>query len=319
VNILPTFLMVLGCYTAGDPMRPEVLWTNLTCKKISALLQLHAISAGVHVVKQLLKASGYVRRKMVKCKTLKEVGDRNEQFEHIARLKEGFGEENLPVLSIDSKKKEMLGNFYRDGKLYAQGAQKVYDHDFNSFSDGVIIPHGIYDVNKNKCYLTIGKTRDTAEFVCDNIEYHWENSIKHLYPSAKKMLVLCDGGGSNSCRHHVVKEQLQKLSGRMKIDIVVAHYPAYCSKWNPIEHKAFCHITRSWQGVVFENYEIVKELAEKTTTRLGFSVNVSINEKIYATGKKASVGFRENMPVEFDDFLPKWNYTFRHKTQTIIS
>lgn len=300
-------------------MRPNVLWTDLTCKKISGLLHLHAISAGVHVVKQLLKASGYVKRKMSKCRTLKEVRDRNEQFGHIARLKEGFAREGLPVLSIDSKKREMPGNFYRDGKLYAQGAQKVYDHGFNSFSDGMIIPHGIYDVNRNKCYLTIGKTKDTAEFVCDNIGHHWENSIKHLYPSAEKILVLCDGGGSNSCRHHVVKEQLQGLSGRLKIDIVVAHYPAYCSKWNPIEHRAFCHITRSWQGVVFDNYEIVKELAERTTTKSGLSVDVYMNEKIYATGKKASVGFKESMPVEFDDFLPKWNYTLRYNAQTIIS
>jgi hypothetical protein len=198
--------------------------------------------------------------------------------------------------------------------LYTQEVQKVYDHDFNSFSDGVIIPHGIYDVNKNKCYLTIGKTKDTAEFVCDNIEHHWNSSIKQLYPSANKILVLCDGGGSNSCLHYVVKEQLQKLADRLKIDIVMAHYPAYCSKWNPIEHKAFCHITRSWKGVVFDNYEIVKELAEKTITQTGFSVEVHMNEKEYVTGKKASKEFLENMLVEFDDFIPKWNYTFKYQT-----
>lgn len=306
--------MVVNCYTAGDPMKSGVLWTNLTCKKIGELLQLHAINAGVHVVKQLLKIAGYVKRKMLKCKTLKEVKNRNEQFEHIAQLKEEFSKENLPVLSIDSKKKEMLGNFYRDGKLYTQEVQKVYDHDFNSFSKGVIIPHGIYDVNKNKCYLTIGKTKDTAEFVCDNIEHHWNHSIKQLYPSAKRMLILCDGGGSNSCLHYVVKEQIQKLSERIKTDIVMAHYPAYCSKWNPIEHKAFCHITRAWQGVVFDSYEIIKELAEKATTKSGFSVNVFTNEKVYVTGGKASEEFRKNMPIELGDFLPKWNYMFKCKT-----
>lgn len=163
-------------------------------------------------------------------------------------------------------------------------------------------------MNKNKCYLTIGKTKDTAKFVCDNIEYHWNNSIKNLYPSAKKMLILCDGGGSNSCRHYVVKEQLQKLFERIKIEIVMAHYPAYCSKWNPIEHKAFCHITRAWKGIVFDGYGIVKELAEKVTTKSGFSVNVHISEKVCVTGKKASQGFIENRSVEFDDFIPKWNY-----------
>ena len=298
-------------------MKTGVLWTNLTCKRISELLKQHAIDVSVHVVKQLLKMSGYVKRKMLKCKTLKEVNNRNEQFEHIGQLKEAFSKADLPILSIDSKKKEMLGNFYRDGKLYTREVQKVNDHDFNSFSKGVIIPHGIFDVNKNKCYLTIGNTKDTAEFVCDNIEYHWNHSIKQLYPSAKRMLILCDGGGSNSCLHYVVKEQIQKLSERLKIDIVMAHYPAYCSKWNPIEHKAFCHITRAWQGVVFDSYEIVKELAEKATTKSGFSVNVFMNEKVYETGGKASEEFRKNMPVEFDDVLPKWNYTFRCKTKPL--
>ncbi len=227
LNIVSVFLMVVNCHTAGDPMRSGVLWTDLTCREISGLLRPHAIHAGVYVVKQLLKMGGYVKRKMSKCRTLKEVKDRNGQFEHIARLKEEFNREGLPVLSMDSKKKEMLGNFYREGRLYAREAQKVYDHDFNSFSKGTVIPHGIYDVNRDKCYLTIGRTKDTAEFVCDNIEHHWNGSIKHLYPSAKRMLVLCDGGGSNSCRHFVVKEQLQKLSERIKMDITVAHYPAY--------------------------------------------------------------------------------------------
>jgi len=294
-------------------MNANVLWTNLTCKQISELLKQRAIDAGVYVVRQLLKMCGFVKRKMVKKNTLKEVKDRNEQFEYISQLKEKFTSENLPILSIDTKKKEMLGNFYRDGKLYTVEPINVNDHDFNTFADGVIIPHGIYDVNNNKCYLTIGKSKDTAEFVCDNIEYYWNNSMKQLYPSARKILILCDGGGSNSCRHYVVKEQLQKLSKRLQLKIVVAHYPAYCSKWNPIEHKAFCHISRTWQGVVFDNYDIVKELAEKTTTKTGFSVDVHINEKIYCTGKKATDLFLESMPVEFDEFLPKWNYSFKPK------
>lgn len=294
-------------------MKTGVLWTNLNCRKIVELLQLHAIYVSVYVVKQLLKSCGYVQRKMFKCKTLKEVKKRDEQFINIAKLKEEFSNENLPILSIDSKKKEMLGNFYREGKLYTKKAQEVFDHDFNSFAKGIIIPHGIYDVIKNKCYLTIGKTKDTAEFICDNIEYYWNNFIKQQYPLAKKMLILCDGGGSNSCLHYIVKEELQKLSNRLQMNIVMAHYPAYCSKWNPIEHKAFCHITRAWQGVVFDNYEIVKELAESTTTKTGLTVKVKINEKEYTTGKKASEDFLKNMQIEFDENIPKWNYTFKYK------
>jgi hypothetical protein len=239
------------------------------------------------------------------------VNNRNEQFEHIAKLKSQFIENEFPVLSIDTKKKEMIGNFYRDGKVFCNKAIEVNDHDFNSFSEGVVVPHGIYDVAKNICYLSIGTNKDTAEFVKENIDYHWYNSIKQDYPNAKKMLILCDGGGSNSSSHYIVKEQFKQLAVKLQIEIVVAHYPPYCSKWNPIEHRAFSYISKKWQGVVFNNYDIIKELAEQTTTKTGFSVKAYINTKLYQTGKKASEEFMKTMPVVFNDFLPKWNYKFR--------
>jgi hypothetical protein len=247
---------------------------------------------------------------MRKCKTLKEVENRNKQFEHIAKLKSQFIKRKLPVLSIDTKKKEMIGNFYRDGKVYCEKAIPVNDHDFKSFSEGVAVPHGIYDVANNICYMSIGTGKDTAEFVKDNIAYHWNNSIKNDYPAAKKMLILCDGGGSNSSSHYVVKEQLKQLAEKLHMQIVVAHYPPYCSKWNPVEHRAFSFISKKWQGVVFKNHDIIRELAEQTTTKNGFKVIAYINTKLYETGKKASEEFMKTMPVIFDKFLPKWNYKF---------
>jgi hypothetical protein len=303
-------LFILSSFTAGNPMGCNILWTNLTLVQIQEKLKDHFISVSCPVIKKLLKGCGYVKRKMRKCKTLKEVANRNEQFEYISRLKGRFMKKKLPVLSIDTKKKEMIGNFYRDGRVYCKEATAVNDHDFNSFSDGVAVPHGIYDVSKNICYLSIGTNKDTAEFVKDNIDYHWNNSIKNDYPKAKKMLILCDGGGSNSSSHYVVKEQLKELAEKLKIQIVVSHYPPYCSKWNPIEHRAFSYISKKWQGVVFKNYEIIKELAEQTTTKTGFSVKVYMNTKLYETGKKASDEFMKKMPVVFDKFLPKWNYKF---------
>jgi hypothetical protein len=247
---------------------------------------------------------------MSKCKTLKDVENRNEQFEYIAKLKQEFFEEKLPVLSIDTKKKEMIGNFYREGEIYCTEAQAVNDHDFNSFAEGIAVPHGVYDVAQNTCYLTVGTNKDTAEFACDSIDYHWNNSIRWNYPNAKKMLIPCDGGGSNHSWHYVVKEQFKLLAERLQMEIVVAHYPPYCSKWNPIEHRAFSFISRQWQGIKFYNYGIIKELAEQTTKKTGFSVKAHINEKIYETGRKASEKFMQKMPVIFDDFLPKWNYKF---------
>jgi hypothetical protein len=301
-------LFVLREYTAGDPMKTNVLWTNLTLIRIREKLKFHCVNVSCPVIKKLLKACRYVKRKMVKCKTLKEVENRNEQFEHIAVLKKEFEENQLPILSIDTKKKEFLGNFYREGKVFSQKAPEVNDHDFNSFADGVAIPHGIYDVTNNTCYLSIGTSHDTAEFVRENIEYHWNNSIKRNYPKAKKMLILCDGGGSNSSSHYIVKEQFKLLAEQLQMEITVAHYPPYCSKWNPIEHRAFGYISREWQGVVFDNYDIIKKLAEQTTTKTGFSVKAYINTKKYETGRKASEEFMNTMPVRFDNSLPKWNY-----------
>lgn len=231
-----------------------VLWTNLTLKEVCRLFKDYSMDVSVTVVKQLFKMHGFVKRKMYKNRTLKVVENSNQQFEIIANKKNEFIDAGLPVFSIDTKKKEILGLFYREGKAYSTDDIEVYDHDSKSFSEGDVIPHGIYDIVTNTCYLTIGKSKDTAEFMRDNIEYHWENSLKQKYPKANKMLILCDGGGSNSCLHYVVKEQLKELADKLQIEIVVAHYPAYCSKWNPIEHKAFCHITRYWQGVVFKNY-----------------------------------------------------------------
>lgn len=294
-------------------MKENVLWTNLTHLQVSNYFKEYSINVGVYVVKQLFRMFGFVKRKLYKNRTLKVVANRNMQFEHIKELRENFAMKDLPILSIDSKKKEMLGNFYRDGKTYSIQRIEVNDHDFSTFSEGVIIPQGLYDTEKNICYLTIGKSKDTAEFVCDNIEYHWNTSLKTIYPDAKKMLILCDGGGSNSCLHYIVKEEFQKLANRLQIEIVIAHYPGYCSKWNPIEHKVFCHITRAWQGVVFDNYEIVKELAQKTKTKSGLKVIATCNDKTYETGRKASDVFLKEMPVEFDKILPKWNYSFNPK------
>jgi hypothetical protein len=303
-------MLVLNVYTAGNPMNTNVLWTNLTLVQIQEKLKTHNILVSCPIIKKLLKVCRFVKRKMRKCKTLKEVENRNEQFEHIAKLRKHFTDNALPILSIDTKKKEIIGNFSRSGERYCMQAQEVFDHDFNSFADGKAVPHGIYDLGQNTCYLSIGTNHDTAEFVKDNIDYHWNTSIKQHYPTADKMLILCDGGGSNSSSHYVVKEHFKELAVRLKMEIVVAHYPSYCSKWNPIEHRAFSFISKKWSGIVFNNYEIIRELAESTTTQTGFSVKATLNTKQYEIGRKASEGFMKNMPVIFDEFLPKWSYKF---------
>ena len=248
---------------------------------------------------------------MAKNGTFKDVVNRDEQFKYIAKQKAKFTSNKLPILSVDTKKKEFIGQFYRDGQCYCKEPISVHDHDFPSLAQGIVIPHGIFDITKNKGYISIGQSKDTSEFLVDNIKYHWQNSIQKDYLNAQEMLLLMDGGGSNSCLHYIVKEDLQKLANELKITINIAHYPAYCSKYNPIEHRLFPHIQRTWKGVVFKNYQIVRELIEKTTTIKGLKVEAWVNEKVYKTGRKYAEDFKENMTIIFDDTIPKWNYIIK--------
>lgn len=302
------FEEIIESQIAGSPMREEVRWTNLKEAEIVRLFEEKGVSISRFVVKQLTNLQGLVKRAMKKTKTAKEVENRDEQFQNIWQIKADFLGRGLPVLSIDTKKKEFIGQFYRAGKSYCQKAVEVFDHDFPSLASGRVVPHGIYDMKLNKGYLSIGNSKDTSEFLCDNIKYHWQNSIQKDYAEAREMLLLMDGGGSNSYLHYIVKEDLQKLANELKMKIRVAHYPPYCSKYNPIEHRFFPHLQRSWEAVVFANYEIVKERAEQTRTEKGLKVVAWINEKLYQSGRKYSDNFKETMTIVFDELLPKWNY-----------
>ena len=273
------------------------------------------IEVSRHDVSNLMKFFNYKRRSLAKTDEPIQVENRNEQFEKIATLKDFFLSEGYPVFSLDTKKKELLGNFYRSGTYFGTVTQSVLDHDFPSFSSGKVIPHGIYDVGDNKGYLSLGTSKDTSKFVCDNFEYFWVNQLQWKYPNTEWILFLCDSGGSNNCRHYLFKEDLYDLSQKLQVNILVAHYPTYCSEYNPIEHRCFPHIHRKWQGVVFKNIQIVKERAAKTTTKTGLTVEVVINEKDYSAKRAYNPEFKNNINdfVSFDEELPLWNYSVKYK------
>ena len=239
---------------------------------------------------------------------MKQVPQRNEQFENIARLRALYEAAGQPVISLDTKKKEKLGNFYREGKLYTLEELTTWDHDFPSFAEGVVIPHGIYDLQRNIGYIQLGTSRDTSEFACDSLRYWWLTYGRQHYPEATSVLILCDGGGSNSSRYYIFKYDLQCLADELGIEIRIAHYPPYCSKYNPIEHRLFPHVTRACQGVILSSVELVQELIAKTKTQTGLKAFVHIIDKVYATKRKVSQSFKDNLPLVFDDFLPNWNY-----------
>ncbi|MGZ3391735.1 MAG: ISAzo13 family transposase, partial [Isosphaeraceae bacterium] len=296
-------------HTAGDPMRAEVKWTNLSRRQIARRLQEMGTPASRNVVSRLLRKHGYRRRKALKKTTMgRRHPDRNAQFENIARLKREYLEAGLPVISLDTKKKELLGNFYREGTIDTQATIAVNDHDFGSAGSGVVIPHGLYDVGRDRGFLHLNTSHDTSEMACDSLAAWWDQYGRADYPEAKKLLVLCDGGGSNSATRYVFKEELQKLTNRLGVEIRVAHYPPYCSKYNPIEHRLFPHVTRACRGVIFQTLETARYYMAKTETTTGLKVKVSILEKVYATGRKCTAGFKKSMKIVFDGFLPQWNY-----------
>jgi len=304
------FLAVLREHTAGDPMDATVRWTDLTPKAIvTALRADHGIRVSKWVVRQLLKKHGYRRRQaQKKCTMKKDIPHRNAQFENIARLTAVYKAAGNPVLSMDTKKKEALGNFYRAGQLYTREPVLTNDHDFTSSATGRIIPHSLYDEELNIGYIQIGTSHDTSEFVCDSLRHWWYTYGQHRTPQATSILLKCDGGGSNDARHYVFKQDLQALADEIGVEIRIAHYPPYCSKYNPIEHRFFPHVTRACQGVVFASLELVKELMEKTQTQTGLKAFVHIIDKVYQTGRKVADDFKQTMRIVFDEVLPQWNY-----------
>lgn len=289
-------------------MQPDSLWTNLSKEEIASRLAAQGTPASPKIVQQLLDLHDLGRRQAFKNLPMGRHQDRNAQFENIARLKAQYLDAGNPLLSIDTKKRELLGLFYRDGRLYVQQTQQVWDHDFPSFGTGVVIPHGLYDLQRNTGYLNLGTSHDTSEFACDSLWHWWQNVGQAQYPSAKSLLLLCDGGGSNSASRYVFKEGLQNLAQRLGFEIRVAHYPPYTSKYNPIEHRLFPHVTRACQGVILQTVEQVRYYMAKTQTSTGLKVLVNILNQVYAVGKKVAQDFKKTMRIRFDDLLPKWNY-----------
>jgi hypothetical protein len=298
----------LAEFTAGDPMREGVLWTNLSRREISRRLAQMGTPASRHVVRKLLKKSHLGQRKACKKKSMGTHPDRNAQFENIASLKALYLQQGAPVISIDTKKKELIGNFSREGTTFTQVQVHTLDHDFPSAGVGKLIPHGLYDVARNEGYMHLNTSVDTSEFCCDSIAHWWTKHGMRQYPNARRLLLLCDGGGSNASNRHVFKEALQNLAQRLGLEIRVAHYPPYCSKHNPIEHRLFAHVTQACKGVIFHTVEIAKRFMAKTKTTTGLKVSVDILEGVYAAGKKCAADFLQTIRITFDEHLPRWNY-----------
>jgi Rhodopirellula transposase DDE domain len=299
---------LINQHRAGSPTKPNLYWIYLKPKEISILyFEQYGVKFSHGFIKRELRALGYHYRKISKNLAIGIYENRDAQFKIIFNLVAIMSLKS-PVLSIDCKKKERLGTLYREGKSYCQAPQESYDHDYSHLGGGKVIPHGIYDLQKNLGFITIGSSSETASFIKDNLQWWWRNYGIHDYPDAQNILLLCDAGGGNSYRHHAFKKELQAFAKEIGVDIIVAHYPPYASKWNPIEHRLFCHVHQAMSGQMFENYDFVKILIEKTSTNQGLKVVVRIHIKDYQTGMKTNKNEVDETRIQRHHAIPELSY-----------
>lgn len=296
-------------HKAGSPTDEQVYWISMKPAEISQrFFEQSGYRVSHGLVKRTLSGLGFSYRKMSKCLPTGKYAQRDSQFQIIFCLV-ALTSQQMPLICIDCKKKERLGNLYREGKCCVQqGPLQVFDHDYDYLATGRLIPFGIYDLNRNQGYISIGTNHETAEFIADALRWWWEGFGRHHYPDANSMLLLCDAGGANSYRHYAFKKQLLTLAQQIGIDIYVCHYPPYASKWNPIEHRLFPHLHRAMQGAIFTDYEMVKQLMETTSTKTGLKVVVTINDKYYPIGVKTQKEEVQWHRVKHHPGIPQLSY-----------
>lgn len=297
--------------TAGDPMT-ELKWTHKTTVKIAAELKTLGLTVSPRTVSRLLQQMGYSLR--VNHKKLSRVSktapeDRNAQFEHITHLREDFAARGLPIISVDTKKKELVGRFKNPGAAWSRAPTAVNDHDFPSDAIGKAIPYGIYDIQANCGTIFVGTSSDTADFAVDAIEAWWIEEGCHRYNGATELCILADGGGSNASSNRAWKRGIyQRLAQRHGLTVTLAHYPPGTSKWNPVEHRLFSEVSKNWAGRPLDSYDTVLNCIRTTTTATGLQVRAHLVNRQYETGIKITDAEMRALPIKWDDSLPKWNY-----------
>lgn len=295
--------------TAGSPVNERIRWTNRSPAEIAEEVGAQGFAVSDDTVRTILTEElGLRRRAAVKDEAACNFRERDAQFRHIARLRADYQRRGWPVISVDTKKKELLGDFFRPGQAYTDGVLHVQDHDFVT-SEQRLAPYGVFDTRHNEALLLLTRGADSSELACDAIWRWWQRLGRRRYWHASGLLLLCDCGGSNGYRQHRFKEDLCELAGRLRRDIRVAHYPPGCSKYNPIEHCLFCHVTRSMKSVALRTIEIARELIARTTTAAGLHVVAELARRAYNKGRKASAEFLNQMPIQRHTFLPDLNYT----------
>jgi len=296
--------------TAGDPMS-KLRWTNKSTYAIARELTSKGRNISEDTAGRIIKQLGYSLQANIKSKESGSSEERDSQFRYINEQVKLFDKKNMPVISVDTKKKELVGNFKNNGRKWMKKgkAEIVNVYDFESLAEGRAIPYGIYEVLRNNGFVNVGISRDTSEFAVESIKQWWKNIGKKNYQNAKELLICADGGGSNSSRSKLWKFYLQKFANKTGLKITVCHFPPGTSKWNKIEHKMFSFISMNWKGKPLINYELIINLIEGTTTKKGLKIKAKIDKRIYELGKKILEEEFNKVNILEHEINPKWNYT----------
>jgi len=308
-ELVTELLKLIDSSTRGEPDSP-LLWTTKSLRSLSFELKEKGYNASRELVSRLLKSQGYSLQSNRKTNEGKSHPDRDAQFQHISNQVLSFQEEMQPVISIDSKKKELIGNFKNNGQEWRPKGKPVgvNVYDFPSLSNGRATPYGVYDITQNKGWVNVGINHDTAEFAVHSIRLWWLKMGRDIYKDAKKLLIVADGGGSNGFRIRLWKKELQGLSNELGIDICICHFPPGTSKWNKIEHRLFSFITKNWRGRPLTSYEVIVNLIASTKTKAGLAVKCQLDEREYVKGIKVSDEEYAKINIERENFHGEWNY-----------
>jgi hypothetical protein len=309
-GLLEALESVVNPYTRGDPMK-VLLWTSKSLRNIEKALKEKGFTVSYVTIGGLLKSMGYSLQANRKTQEGGDVPDRNEQFEYINETALSFMSAKEPIISVDCKKKELIGNFKNTGTdWFLQGeAPEVNVYDFMDKELGKAVPYGVYDIAQNQGWVSVGISKDTAEFAVNTIRTWWQQMGKEQYQDAKEILITADGGGSNGSRNRLWKKELQAFATETGLAISVSHFPPGTSKWNKIEHRLFSYITKNWRAKPLESLEVVVNLIANTTTEKGLQVKARADETQYEKGIKVSDEELENIKLTKSSFRGDWNYT----------
>ena len=309
-------LDIVGPHTAGDPMSSRK-WLNCRLADIQERLAESGHSASLPVISRLLKKHNYRLQANVKERYSKQHPDRNRQFEYIQEQEATHQADGQPVISVDTKKKELVGNFKNPGQIWCQAPEEVNIHDFPSDAIGRAVPYGLYDQLRNHGMVYVGQSADTPAFAVDNIVRWCQTERPKYYPTATHLMIKADCGGSNSCRSRVWKRDLQeKVADQFDLTITVCHYPTGASKWNPIEHRLFSEISKTWAGCPLRSFDDVLHYICDTRTQTGLTVQAHLVTETYQKGVKVSDKEMDTLNIEYHDVCPQWNYTIRPRSKS---